>query len=182
MFDTVLVLVFPAFMALAACSDLLTMKISNRLVLTAAAAFFPIALYIGLPLADLGIHMGVAAAMLALTFSLFAAGWIGGGDAKLAAAIVLWLGVELILPFVIYAGIFGGALTLALLMARRFMLPAPLLQVGWIWRLHDKNTGIPYGIALAIAAMVVYGDSAIFQGLMAQPETSTSLFDELQSF
>lgn len=160
---SLMLLIFPALMAFAACSDLLTMRISNRLVLITAAAFFPLAFFAGLTLPLLGMHLGIAALVLVVTFAMFAAGWIGGGDAKLAAAIVLWLGLDLALPFLVYAALLGGALTLLILIVRRYMLPAPLLNVGWIVRLHDQKTGIPYGIALAAAAMLVYPQSAIYQ-------------------
>ena len=155
-------LFFPAMMAYAACSDLITMRISNKLVLALAAGFFGIALLMGMPLTTVGMHMAAGALVLTVTFGLFAAGWIGGGDAKLAAATALWLGFELTLPYLVYASLFGGALTLMLLAGRRYMLPAPLLGVTWIERLHNPKTGIPYGIALAAAGMMVYAQTDIF--------------------
>src|SRR5208282_2811624 len=41
--------------------------------------------------------------------------WIGGGDAKLAAATVLWLGFAHLADYLVYASLFGGALTVALI-------------------------------------------------------------------
>lgn len=160
--NLLLLAIFPALMAFAACSDLLTMRISNRLVLATVALFVPLALLAGFSLPMFGIHLAAGALVLMLTFGLFAAGWIGGGDAKLAAAIVLWLGFDLALPFLLYASVFGGILTLAILFTRRLALPDALLQVSWVGRLHKATTGIPYGIALAIAALMVYPQSAIF--------------------
>ncbi|MDP2626103.1 MAG: NAD(P)-binding domain-containing protein, partial [Candidatus Rokubacteria bacterium] len=49
------------------------------------------------------------------------------------------------------AALLGGALTLAILIARRCPLPATLTSIGWIGRLHDSKSGVPYGIALAVA-------------------------------
>lgn len=158
-----LLIVFPALMAFAACSDLLTMRISNKLVLATGAAFFVLALLAGMDIVQIGWHVAAGALVLAFTFGFFAAGWIGGGDAKLAAAIALWFGFDLILPFLLYASVFGGALTLIVLLGRNYMLPAPLMQVGWIERLHNQKTGIPYGIALAAAALVVYPMSPLFK-------------------
>jgi prepilin peptidase CpaA len=71
------------------------------------------------------------------------------------------------LPYLIYASLLGGALTLLLLAARRWPLPERLRNVKWIDRLHDARTGVPYGIALAIAGILVYSDSAIFQRFLA---------------
>jgi prepilin peptidase CpaA len=48
---------------------------------------------------------------------------------------------------------------------RRWPLPAAFVRVGWIARLHDGSTGIPYGIALAAAGLLTYSDTAIFQHL-----------------
>lgn len=156
-------LLFPALMAFAACSDLLTMRISNKLVLAAAAAFFVLAFVAGLTLETIGWHIAAGALVLAITFGLFAAGWIGGGDAKLASATALWLGFDLLLNYLVYASLLGGALTLAILLGRRQMLPVSWMQVAWVERLHNPKTGIPYGIALAFAALVVYPDTLIFQ-------------------
>lgn len=162
-----LLFVFPALVAFAACSDLLTMKITNKLVLTLAGSFFVVALLAGLPLDALGLHVAAAALILAIGFGLFALGWIGGGDAKLMAGIALWFGFGQLLPFLLYASIWGGTLTLALLAARRYPLPVQLKMVPWIDRLHDRKTGVPYGLALAAAALFVYPTSAVFQRLLA---------------
>jgi len=39
------------------------------------------------------------------------------------------------------------------------------LRQAWIERLHGKDAGIPYGIALAAAALAVYPDTAWMTGL-----------------
>ena len=149
-------MVFPALMAFAASSDLLTMTISNRLSLALSAAFLAMALFTGMPLEAVGMHVLAAAVVLTVGFIFFAQGWIGGGDAKLVAATALWFGFDHLLDYMIYASIFGGALTLLLLQFRKLPLPAALARQGWIMRLHDTGTGVPYGIALAAAALVVY--------------------------
>ena len=50
-------------------------------------------------------------------------GWIGGGDAKLAAATALWFGFDFLLDYLVYASLFGGVLTLVLIQFRRLPLP-----------------------------------------------------------
>jgi prepilin peptidase CpaA len=94
--------------------------------------------------------------VLAVAFVFFARGWIGGGDAKLAAATALWFGFDHLLDYLLYASLFGGALTLLILQFRNLPLPAPLARQPWIVRLHETNEGIPYGIALAAAALAIY--------------------------
>jgi prepilin peptidase CpaA len=149
-------LLFPALMAFAASSDLFTMTISNRLSLMLAGGFFLLALIIGMGLATLGMHLAAAALVLVVAFIFFARGWIGGGDAKLVAATALWFGFGHLLDYLIWASLLGGALTLLLLQFRQFDLPQVLARQKWIERLHDANAGVPYGIALAAAALIVY--------------------------
>ena len=160
-------LVFPLLMALAASSDLVTMRISNALVAVLVLGFLVMAFVVQLPLEQIGAHVGLAIMVLAVGFAFFSFGWIGGGDAKLAAATTLWVGFGLMLPYLIYAALLGGALTLILLAIRRWPLPGFLQKIKWIDRLHDSKSGVPYGIALAIAGLLVYSDTAIFHQLIA---------------
>lgn len=157
--DTIRLLLFPALMAFAACSDLLTMTISNRVSLALIAGFIAIALVIGLPPSIAAMHVGAGALVLVVTFVFFARGWIGGGDAKLTAATALWFGFDHLLPYLLYASLFGGLLTIVLLQLRQVPLPSALSGQQWAERLHRKDTGVPYGIALAAAALVVYPDT-----------------------
>ena len=57
--------------------------------------------------------------MLVLTFALFAFGWIGGGDAKLAAATAVWIGWHGLSDYGLLASLLGAALTLAILYFRK---------------------------------------------------------------
>jgi prepilin peptidase CpaA len=154
--DIARLMVFPALMAFAACSDLFTMTISNRVSLLLVAGFAVMAALIGLNSADLISHVGAGLTVLAVTFALFAFGWIGGGDAKLAAATALWLGFDPLMNYLLYASIFGGALTLLIIRFRLYPLPAMLQGQDWVMRLHRMDSGVPYGIALAAGALTVY--------------------------
>lgn len=154
--DAIRLCLFPLLMAFAACSDLFTMTISNRVSLILIAGFAVMAALIGMSGADILSHLGAGLAVLAVTFTLFACGWIGGGDAKLAAATALWLGFDPLLNYLLYASIFGGVLTLLLIRFRTLPLPAVLQNQDWAARLHRVDTGVPYGIALATAALAVY--------------------------
>lgn len=175
-------IIFPLLMAFAACSDLLTMRISNGLVAAVIASFIAIAFLVGLSPSALGMHVAAGALVLTTTFGMFAMGWIGGGDAKLTAAIAMWMGFELLLPFLLYASVFGGLLTLLLLVGRRYALPGPLLKAGWLVRLHHPKTGVPYGIALALAAMLVYPQTFAYERLVTNPTVQQTLLDGLRDF
>jgi prepilin peptidase CpaA len=157
--DIARLLLFPALMAFAAASDLFTMTISNRVSLALAAGFLILALMSGMGLHDLLSHVGAGAAVLAAAFVCFAMGWMGGGDAKVAAAVALWFGFGHLLDYLVCASLFGGALTLLLLQFRQWPLPSPLTGQAWLLRLHAKESGIPYGIALAIGALMIYPET-----------------------
>jgi len=157
--DVARLLLFPALMAFAAASDLLTMTISNRVSLALAAGFLVLALASGMEPSEILSHLGAGVGVLAASFVCFAFGWIGGGDAKVAAAAALWFSFGHLLNYLVYASLFGGVLTLLLLQFRQWPLPYQLAGQAWLLKLHAKDSGIPYGIALAIGALVVYPET-----------------------
>jgi prepilin peptidase CpaA len=157
--DITRLLFFPALMAFAAASDLFTMTISNRVSLALAAGFLVLALASGMAPSDMLMHLAAGALVLVVAFGCFAFGWIGGGDAKVAAAAALWFGFAHLLTYLIYASLFGGALTLLLLQFRQWPLPYALAGQTWLLKLHAKDSGIPYGIALAIGALSIYPET-----------------------
>ena len=155
-------IVFPLLMAFAASSDLLTMTISNRISIALVVAFFIFGIALHMPLKDFAEHLSCGLVVLVFTFLMFWRGWFGGGDAKLAAATALWLGWSNILDYGLLASIAGGILTLLIMFLRRWPLPHWLVRQQWAERLHDQGTGIPYGIALAAAGLLVYPDTQIW--------------------
>jgi len=165
MFDSLALIVFPLLMLIAAFSDLLTMKIPNRVSLLLIGAYFALALYLRVPFETIGTHMSAGLSMLVLTFVMYHFRWIGGGDAKLAAATALWLGWGLLAQYGMVASLVGGAVTLAILELRRHDLPQRLLSMSFSAKLADKSGGVPYGIALAIAGLVVYPQSSLWMRL-----------------
>jgi prepilin peptidase CpaA len=157
--DIARLMLFPALMAFAAASDLFTMTISNRVSMALAAGFLLLALLSGMGFYDILAHVGAGATVLTVAFACFAMGWIGGGDAKVAASAALWFGFGHLLSYLVYASLFGGALTLLLLQFRQWPLPYALAGQIWLLRLHAKESGIPYGIALAIGALTIYPET-----------------------
>ena len=157
--DVARLLVFPALMAFAAASDLFTMTISNRVSLALAAGFLALAFASGMAAPDILMHLAAGSVVLVAAFVCFSFGWIGGGDAKVAAGAALWFGFAHLLNYLLYASLFGGALTLLLLQFRQWPLPYVLAGQTWLLKLHAKESGIPYGIALAIGALVVYPET-----------------------
>jgi prepilin peptidase CpaA len=158
--DAVRLLLFPALMAFAASSDLFTMTISNRVSLLLVGGFLALALFTGMSAAAIGSHVGAAALVFAVVYVLFALGKIGGGDAKLAAATALWLGFDYLFAYFLYASLFGGVLTLMIIKYRVTPLPPFLAGQDWAERLHRMDAGVPYGIALAASALLIYPETA----------------------
>lgn len=163
MLNTALILFFPFFMAFAAASDLVSMTISNKVSLALIAGFMVFALYMGMSAEQIAWHWAMFAVVLVAGFVLFAFGAIGGGDAKLAASTALWFGWEHVMVYLVSAAFFGGLLTLLIIKLRSVPLPDRLEKVDWIVRLHRADEGVPYGIALAVAAFTVYPNTPWMQ-------------------
>lgn len=156
MLELLILLVFPAAMIYAAASDLLTMKISNWVSIVLVLGFVVMAMWSGMDIKTFALHAAAALAMLVICFTMFTLGWIGGGDAKFFSATALWLGWSNLFAYAFLASVFGGVITLALIFVRWVPLPDWMHRVGWIARLHRADTGVPYGIALGFAGLVIY--------------------------
>jgi prepilin peptidase CpaA len=153
---------FPALMTFSASSDLFSMKISNRVSIALAIGYPVLAIAVGVPPITIATNLACGMAVLVLTFFMFTRGWIGGGDAKLAAATAPWLGWALMLDYSLLTSVLGGALTLGILLSRRTPLPSWAARLDWVARLHHPDNGVPYGIALAAAGLFLYPSSQIW--------------------
>lgn len=163
--QTLAVLVLPAMAITAAISDATSYTISNRLTALTALAFIPAALLVGLPLPVLGLNIAVGVAALAAGIGMFAAGWIGGGDAKLLAACALWMGGAGLLPFLTWTAFSGGLLAVLLLQLRRQPRLAALPAPAWALRLIRPGESVPYGVAIAIGALVAFPSTVLLHTL-----------------
>jgi prepilin peptidase CpaA len=147
----VLVLVLVAV----AVIDVLTFRIPNGLTGALLAGFLVRFLMLGVPGSAVASAFAVGVVVLAAGFGCYARGWIGGGDAKLAATLTFGVGLAQIADFLLLTGLFGLVLTLLVLSLRHFaptvFLPSRLQGLP----LFDPSEGVPYGAALAGAALVV---------------------------
>lgn len=158
---SILALIFPAAMIFAAAMDMLTMTIPNRISIALTVTFFIAALFAGLSPSAIALHVAAGALMLAIGIAMFAAGWVGGGDAKMLAAAALWLGLPQLAPLALITGVIGSLLMLAIVCYRQY--PVAALPVPeWTLRLHRSETGLPYGIAIGSAGLILYPHSPIF--------------------
>jgi prepilin peptidase CpaA len=169
--ELLLIAIVPALLVGAAAWDLASFTIPNLLPAVMVLLFFVFAALalasghgdLNVTLGGAGWHVTAGLVALAASMALFAAGYVGGGDAKLYAAASLWLGWDMLLEYTLLASLMGGALTLALLAIRRVPLPAMLHGQPWVLRLVDRQAGVPYGIALAAAALILLPKSDLFR-------------------
>jgi prepilin peptidase CpaA len=143
------------------------MTIPNRISLVLVGAFFVVAPLTGMSLADFGAHAGTGFAVLVVGIVMFSFGLLGGGDAKLLAAASLWIGYHDLLTYMIMVTLMGGGLALAILAYRSAVPPLWATRHAWAMRLHDKDTGIPYGVALSGAALWIFPMTAWFSAVAA---------------
>jgi prepilin peptidase CpaA len=153
---------FPGLMVLSASMDFRTMTIPNPIPAALTLGYFVLAAAGCLPPQAILYDVSCGLVILAIVFAMFSLRWIGGGDAKLAAATALWMGWGSIFDYGVAASLCGGVLTLGLLIARAKPLPTILAQLPGVARLHDRESGVPYGIALAVAGLVEYPHTEIW--------------------
>jgi prepilin peptidase CpaA len=153
-------LVIGFFLLFAAWRDISTRVIPDLLVLAIATLGIADRLFLGW-----GAVLEAALAALLLFLILLACamrGWLGGGDAKLAAALALGLPPAATWDFVTATTLAGGLLALGYLNGRRL---APRLAPGCAahpfgrilaveaWRLR-RGGPLPYGVAIAAGGLV----------------------------
>lgn len=136
-----------------AVHDWRSLRIPNWISLSIVALFVLAAGLAPQSFAPLWLHVGAGAAMLIVTYILFALGQFGGGDAKLASALALWLGFKGMAAFVMFTGIAGGVLGLLGLYIKAKKPFAHATSQGWVGQLQAGRNAIPYGIALAAGAV-----------------------------
>ncbi|WP_431822952.1 A24 family peptidase [Burkholderia sp. F1] len=132
-----------AVLALLAVQDLRARRLSNRAVLAFATLYFVAAALVRDGFAPVAGHVATGAAMLLLFGGFRHAGWIGGGDVKLAAAVFLWAGPALAGPVLTIVGAGGlacGVAALATVARQRRTAPARPVA----------TRGVPYGVPLAL--------------------------------
>lgn len=144
--------VYAAALLFAASSDLVRYQIPDEASWALAAGF--LLFTTALPLHTSFLDVTAALAVLVVGAALFAFDLLGGGDVKLLSAIALWAGWSLMLPLLFLTSVAGAVLAVVLLAVRRFA-PRKLPQGRWYWRLLARGEGVPYGIAIAIAGLLL---------------------------
>jgi prepilin peptidase CpaA len=149
-------------LVLAAGWDLASFTIPNFIQVALILSFLIFVIEPGISLSAFGWHLLAGLVALIAGFTLFALGYIGGGDAKLFACVALWLGFHDLPAYALIACVLGGALSLAILAIRKLPLPLFLARQEWLLRLHDPKQGVPYGVALAAGLFLILPQTEVF--------------------
>lgn len=153
---------FAILLIAAGWQDLRTMRIANELSVGIVASFaiWAIAGMTAGTLSPLnaGLAMACAVAVFFAGAMAFAAGALGGGDVKLAAAASLFAGPGLLVDFLAVTALLGGALAVAILVGVPIGPERPAGD-GTL-RAHLRS-GLPYGPAIAAGGLWVAGTLAV---------------------
>jgi prepilin peptidase CpaA len=149
----------PLLMMIAGIGDFLTYKIPNWLTGLIAVSFIPMALLTAMPLETVALHVAAGVGLLIVGFGLFAGGLVGGGDAKLMAAAGLWFGWPASMFFLAYTALAGGVLAIAVALWAATQVDQEMRGHSWIARWRGIKPDVPYGVALAVGAILAMPNS-----------------------
>jgi prepilin peptidase CpaA len=159
---TGLTMLFVLVMVVAMAWDAATLEIPDTASIVLAAGFLG-----GAFIRDAGMsvvlqHTAAGLALFVVGTGLFRLGVWGGGDVKFMAAIGLWFGWGGLPAWLFMVALAGGVLALAILVLRyAIAAPAPWWP-AWLNRLHRRDEGIPYGIALGAGGLLVLDRATAF--------------------
>ena len=139
----------------AAVSDAISYRIPNLLVLALAGVFIVWAALNYAQTAWLS-HFGAAFLCLAAGFVLYQLRQMGAGDVKLLTAVALWAGLNGLIVLLLFMSL-SGLLVLPLILLARWLVARAQARNVWKWtvpRVLTKREGVPYGVAIALGAIV----------------------------
>ena len=149
----------PLLAVAAGVFDFIAMRIPNWLNAAIALSMVAVALLMGMPLHLFGLHLLTGAVVLVLGFGLFAGGFIGGGDAKLLAAVALWMGWPQVVMVLGVTSLAGGALAIAMKAWQAIRIEHTVRDTAWLKQVFRAKLDLPYGAAIAVGAVVAYPDT-----------------------
>lgn len=138
-----------ACLAAAAIQDMAQLRISNLTCAAVALLAIVTVILVG-PDWSVWQNLLVSGAIVALGTAAFGAGYVGGGDIKLLAAVGLWAPLNVAVPLLLAIFVAGGAIAVA-------------AMLFWAFRKSGRPTvktrQIPYGLAIA------FGSALVLQGV-----------------
>lgn len=153
-------IVFVLVVAAGAIFDLLTYRIPNTVIVALALLFGVVAAvnYAQVPWFN---HLAAGGLSLAVGLGLYALGQMGAGDAKLVTIIATWAGLGGLMPFLLWLAVSGFGLVVVIL-GMRGLLNITLRRKSEsehprLPRVLKRGEGIPYGVAIALGALISSG-------------------------
>ncbi len=158
-----MLLMVGAALIVGAAYDAATLTIPNWVSLALVALFPIVAFNAGFGWAEVGIHAGVGVAALIVGAALFATGTVGGGDAKLFAAVSLYIGAGWFAAYIFFVALAGGVVALVVLAIRYAAAFGVVARLSWLQHLLTGK-GIPYGVAIAAGGLFILPGTHLFLG------------------
>jgi prepilin peptidase CpaA len=153
MLAVVVLVGFVLLMTCAAVSDVRSYTIPNALVIAVCLLFLLAILLTGMPVKLAVSHLLAGMVLFLCGFALYSAGVIGGGDAKLLAAVALWMGWSELPPFLFYTAIAGGLVAVGMVIWEVFRTHFEITGTTSLYkRLASLKPNLPYGVAIAAGA------------------------------
>jgi len=160
--ETGLTMLFVLVMVVAMAWDATTLEIPDTASIVLAVGFLGGAIVRDAGLSTILQHIAAGLALFAVGAGLFRLGIWGGGDVKFMAAIGLWFGWGGLPAWLFMVVLAGGVLALAILVLRHAIAAPASWWPGWLNRLHRRDEGIPYGIALGAGGLLVLDRATVF--------------------
>ncbi|HTH61595.1 MAG TPA: prepilin peptidase [Paraburkholderia sp.] len=148
-------LITTALLLTLAWFDVAQRRLPGKLVGALVVLYFVMAASARVSPMSIATHIGVALIALAAGTALFAAGMLGGGDVKFAAAVFLWAGAKFALPAFVLISVAGLAVTLVAVTAGWLVRVAPSGAMARVASPWAATRGVPYGVAIALGALPV---------------------------
>ncbi|WP_300375626.1 prepilin peptidase [Henriciella sp.] len=163
MISVLFAIIFLALCIYAAVRDVETLTITNGLNAIIAFLFLPAIIILAPGWNITGAHLLAGGVAFVVSVLLFMFGVFGGGDAKMIPGVMLWLGPQAAMPFVMVMAVAGGALAVCVVLARKFV-PAGAAP-GFARETLLAGNGVPYGVAIAAGAIACIPLSPLLQPL-----------------
>lgn len=109
-------------------------------------------------------HVLGALIVFGVTMVMFALKGIGAADSKLGTAFALWVGLKGLFPFLFFMSLFGGALGAAALLMKKYKPFKNPPKGSWVAEVQGGASKVPYGIAIALGALVSFVTLGYFSG------------------
>lgn len=144
----------------AARTDFKGMIIPNKISLIIVGLFVIHALFLSVAgyelVYTLKSHIFAGIVVFAVTFGMFAAKLLGGGDAKMLSAYSLWFGMQGVSVFIFYTALFGAVLgCVALYLKKKKPIDNPA-EGGWVQRVQAGENAVPYAIPILAGAVIAF--------------------------